>query len=190
MIDFFPVSYRETPELVIHPTRIDDDEVYGQAVASFVVVCVDCIFINRHRGTVYLVKRKAKPMSSQWWFIGGRVYAGEDEFTAMCRCLKRETSLNIDSSRLKPLLMRRYYFKDRQQEPQDRGCDSLCYVFGLDVTASEIDVVKSNLDCNEYSLEAGVEEFDAVALVSEKVFPSIIDTYNYIFQTSVAYPVR
>lgn len=186
-----PMLYREKPNVVIPRKFIADDKAYGEALEAFVAVCTDCLFFNQEKGTVYLAKRKAKPMSCEWWFIGGRVFAGEDEHTAMRRCIKRETGLEIDPERIDFLAMKRYLFKDRQQEPQEKGCDSLCYIFGLEVTEAEIATVRSNLDKNEYDLEAGLLEFDSAKLTAENVFPSIIDVYEKVFpHIAVERPAR
>lgn len=176
-----PMLYRETPNVVIPRKFIADDKAYGEALEAFVAVCTDCLFINREKCVVYLAKRKAKPMSCEWWFIGGRVFAGEEEHTAMRRCIKRETGLDVDPNRLTFLTMKRYLFKDRQQEPQEKGCDSLCYIFGLEVTEAEIATIRSNLDGDEYDLEAGLQEFTPAKLTAENVFPSIIDVYGKAF---------
>jgi 8-oxo-dGTP pyrophosphatase MutT (NUDIX family) len=173
--------YRETPDVLIQPKFIDDERVYAEALEAFVVVCADCIFINRDKGTVFLAKRIAKPMSRRWWFVGGRVCAGEDERTAMIRCIKRETGLEVCAERLTFVSMKRYFFKDRQQVPQEKGCDSLCYVFGLEVTRAEVEQIRSNLDPKEYDVDAGLQEFNARRLKTENVFPSVVDVYETVF---------
>ena len=179
-----PVLYRENPNVVIPHKFIKDDTAYGEALEAFVLVCTDCLFINKKRQTIFLAKRKSKPLS-EWWMIGGRIFAGEEEKTAMCRSLKRETGLEISPERLKFLTMKRYLFKDRQQQPQDKGCDSLCYTFGLEVTDDEIEIVKSNLDVAEYDRTLGLQEFDPDRLTAENVFPPIIDLYEEVFRGRV-----
>lgn len=176
-----PTLYHEQPNVVIPRKFINDNTAYANALEAFVLVCTDCLLINREKGTVYLAKRRAKPMSCEWWFIGGRVFAGEDELSSMLRCIKRETGLAVEKDRLDFLAMKRYFFKNRQQDPQEKGCDSLCYIFSLEVTEAELSIVRSNLDENEYDLVAGLQEFDPAKLVAENVFPSIIDVYERAF---------
>lgn len=122
---------------------------------------------------------------SDWWFIGGRSFGGEEELSSMHRCLKRETGLDINPERFQFLTMKRYLFKDRQQAPQDKSCDSLCYIFAIFVTDEEIAIASSNLDPEEYDAEFGLKEFNAEELAKEGVFPSIVDLYEYVFPDAV-----
>jgi ADP-ribose pyrophosphatase YjhB (NUDIX family) len=174
-----PGFYCEDASVVI-PIKFLEESAYADALEAFVVVCADCLLINRNRGTIYLAKRKSKPMSD-WWFIGGRVFAGEREEVAVHRCLERETGLDIIHDRFRFLDMKRYIFKNRQQEPQEKSCDSLCYIFGLDASEEEVTFANQNLDSNEYDTSVGLQEFDLGRLHREGVFLAIIDLYESIF---------
>lgn len=174
-----PFLYREDISVVL-PRKFLEESVYAEGLEAFVLVCTDCLLINRARKTIYLAKRKSKPMSD-WWFIGGRVFIGEEEEAALLRCLKRETGLEISRERLRFQTMKRYIFKNRQQSPQDKGCDSLCYIFSIDVADEEIAVASASLDPEEYHTGIGLQEFDPKKLREENVFPAIIDLYESIF---------
>ena len=180
---FKSVLYKENPDVVI-PRKFLETDVYAAALEAFVLVCTDCVFFNESRRTFFLAKRKSKPMSD-WWFIGGRSFAGEDEVTSVKRCVKRETGLELDIHRFKFLTMKRYFFKDRQQPPQNKGCDSLCYIFGVGLEDKEVELVKSNLDPKEYDTAAGLKEFGPEDLSKENVFPAIMDLYEYVFNVPV-----
>lgn len=179
---FKPVLYKEKTAIAL-PRKFLGDKEYADALEAFVLVCTDCILINQKCKTFYLAKRKSKPMSD-WWFIGGRSFAGEDELSSIHRCLKRETGLDINPERFRFITMKRYLFKDRQQEPQDKSCDSLCYIFAVFVTDKEIAMANANLDSEEYDTEIGFKEFGTEELANEGVFPAIIDLYEYVFPDS------
>ena len=183
---FKPVLYAEQTAIPL-PRKFLTEGAYADALEAFVLVCTDCVFVNTNRQTFYLAKRKSKPMSD-WWFIGGRSFAGEYEGDSMCRSLKRETGLDIDPDRLKFVTMKRYVFKDRQQFPQDKGCDSLCYIFALQVTDEEIAIANAHLDSDEYDVEDGLREFGKAELESTAVFSPIVDLYEHIFDASIAKP--
>lgn len=176
---FKPVLYKEETAVALPRKFLGDDE-YADALEAFVLVCTDCVLINQERQTFYLAKRKSKPLS-EWWFIGGRTFCGEDEITSIRRCLKRETKLDISPDRFRFLTMKRYLFKDRQQIPQNKSCDSLCYIFALFVTDEEIAIANANLDPEEYDTNIGLREFTADDLGKEGVFPPIVDLYEEIF---------
>lgn len=157
------------------------DEVYAQALESFVVVCTDVVPINRSRRTIYLARRAVKPMQG-WWWIGGRMFAGEHEQESVKRCFRRETSLDLPSERFEYVAMYRYWWKDRKQEPQDKGADDLSYTFVVELTSEELRKVSHKLDKKEYA-QGGLQEFDRERLSIENVHPAILDLYNRVFQT-------
>ena len=115
-----------------------------------------------------------------WWFIGGRMKIGESERVAAHRCIARETRLVIDQEKLIPVTMTRHHFNSRQQEPQNLGCDSLCYNFALELGPRMVDQASNNLDKQEYE-EVGLKAFDRAELVKEKVDQAVIDIYDLIF---------
>lgn len=104
--------------------------------------------------------------------------AGEIPSASIKRCFKRETSLDVSEEKFKFVCMNRYFWKDRQQEPQDIGCDSLAYMFYLELSDEEFS--KIILESHEYGLST-LQEFDKDALVKEKVHPAIFDIYQEIF---------
>lgn len=155
------------------------NEVYEQVVRNTVVVCVDTVFVSLERRLFFLARRKARPMQN-WWFIGGRVWVGETEHIAACRCIKRETGLVINPTNLTPVAMNRYLFNSRQQPPQNLGCDSLCYVFALETDLFEVAKASKQLDKDEYE-EGGLKYFDRQSLVEAGVDQAVIDLYDLIF---------
>lgn len=178
----FVKLYKEKPALVFKPGRIDDNVQYAKALEAFIVVATDCLMINRRRRTAHLAWRRARPMPNQWWFIGGRMLPGEAENVAMSRRFERETRMAIDPTRFQLLsFMGRYLMKDRQQEPQDTPCDSLAFIFALDVSDEEISRIHRNLDSSEYESGLGLQEFTRDQLVAAGVFCSIIDAYDAAF---------
>ncbi len=129
---------------------------------------------------MYLAKRKALPIQD-WWCIGGRVYAGEDEKTAISRLVKREISLDLDVSRFEFLRMNRYVCNARQQVPQTLGSDTLSFTFVAELTESELGKASKNLDVQEYDTSEGLKEFDRAALMGQKVHPAVTDVFEAAF---------
>lgn len=162
------------------PRSFLSEGVYAAALESLVVVCVDVLVIDRQRKTAFLPQRKAKPMSG-YWVIGGRVFAGEKEIDAMRRSLRRETSLDLPPERFTFLCVNRYMWTTRQQEPQNKGCDTLAYTFCAELSAEERATAARNLDPDEYEAPAGFREFDREQLVQEKIHPAIVDMYDFVF---------
>jgi ADP-ribose pyrophosphatase YjhB (NUDIX family) len=157
------------------------DQVYSEAIESFVIVDADVLFINKENKTLFLLaRRKAKPMQGLW-VIGGRIYAGESERDAICRLTKSETSLEFGPDHFNFLCMNRYVWKDRQQEPQDKGSDNLCYTFTAELTQEERAIVSKNLDPEEYDTTLGLQEFSGEMLEEQGVHPAIIDMHKVLF---------
>lgn len=144
-----PKFWREDPEHVIPRLRIESDGEYARAIQALVVVCTDVAIIDSPSKTIYLAKRASRPAHDRWWYIGGRCFPGETEYESMQRCFKRETGLLIEQSRFVFRCMNRYTFKDRQQEPVEIGCDSLCYTFTVELSADERELI--TLDQHEYA---------------------------------------
>ena len=176
-----PVLYKESMAIPLQRKFLGDKE-YADALEVFVNVCADCVLINQKNRTFYLAKRRSKPRSD-WWFIGGRMFAGEEELSSVRRCIKRETGLDINLERFRFLDMKRYFWKDRQQAPQDIGCDSLCYIFGVFVTEEEVAIASANLDKEEYDAELGLKEFgvEELAELEKGIFSPITDLYESVF---------
>jgi ADP-ribose pyrophosphatase YjhB (NUDIX family) len=157
-----------------------DDETYGKALASFVLVTTDCLIIDHSKKTVYLARRKAKPMSDQWWFIGGRTKAGEHPEKAMERCFRRETGLALASERFEYVTINEYLFPDRQQLPQETGTHTISRLYCVELSTDEIASVSNSLDTDEYH-SGGLKEFTLESLKSEGVHESIIAAARMIF---------
>ena len=161
------------------PRKFLDEKTYGEAIQAFVVVCADVVPINRKRKTFYLAKRSSKPFRG-WWELGVRIFAGEPEDVAIGRITKRETGLELPTKRFTLIRQNRYFCKDRQQEPQDVGCDSLVFHYVVELSEEELQTASSNLDENEYE-QVGLQEFDRQRIVSEYVSEAILDLYDTAF---------
>jgi ADP-ribose pyrophosphatase YjhB (NUDIX family) len=172
-----PDVYPETDELVLKGSFMSD-AAYAEAMDSMVIVCTDVVIVDPDSETIMLVKRKAKPMKG-WWWIGGRVRKGEPFVIAAARNFKRETGLDIALERFVYVMDSRYFWKDRQQEPQDAGSDNLAYTFSVELTADELEQIV--LDPNEYEQEAGLTKFDFLALKAPDIHPVIRTFFNTIF---------
>lgn len=163
MSQSLPPNFYAEENCSFKPVFMSDD-AYVQAVSSMVIVCADILFYSASKGVVYLAKRKSKPLSN-WWMIGGRIKAGDTGEQGAVNNIKRETGLEVDPSRLKFLAMNRYFFNNRQQEPQDIACDSLSYTYALDISDEEFVVAKEHLDKNEYEWMDGSGGLTAFSLV-------------------------
>lgn len=164
-------------------TRLSD-EAYAQALQVFVPLCADIVPINRAKRIFYLAPRRLKPMNG-WWLIGGRMTPGETKIEAAARKFKAETGLAISQDRFKLVAFLEYRCKDRQQEPQEIGCHSICATFTVELTPDELASIPGNLDEREYDKDVGLSAFDRERLVKEKVFPSFIDLYDQVFGQKV-----
>lgn len=163
-----PVLLYQEPGFKGLEKKFMTESAYSKALRSLVIVCTDVLLVNRLNKTVYLAKRISKPMKDDWWLIGGRMYAGELPEESVSRCFKRETSVDIEKNRFKFVALNRYFFKDRQQTPQNIGCDSLCYTFVLELSKEELN--KVSLDSNEY--QGGIREFEFTTIkkINEAIF--------------------
>lgn len=172
-----PDVYPETDGLVLKGNFMSE-AAYAEAIDSMVIVCADAVIIDSDSETIMLVKRKAKPMQG-WWWIGGRVRKGESFSNAVARNFKRETGLDIAPDRFTYVMDSRYFWKDRQQEPQNDGSDNLAYTFAVVLTADELKQVV--LDPNEYEQDAGLTRFGFQDLKSPDIHPVIRTFFNTIF---------
>lgn len=135
-----PRHYEEVGTEKIQPFFLEES-AYKKALEAFIVVCVDIALVNRETKTLYLGRRRSKPMDGRWWCLGGRLRAFEEARIGALRCLQREISLEVGINRFVFVSMRRYIFKNRQQEPQENPCDSLCYVYSLELSETELSSV-------------------------------------------------
>lgn len=169
-------EYAQNPRRRIKLVRLPKN-VYDQAMQSFIVVCTDVVFVNRKRKTIFLAYRNAKPASNQWWYVGGRRFAGEDPFESIQRCVKRETTLTLKTKRFRFVRFQEFYWNKRKQ-PLKHDFD---FVFSAELNERELKTAAKNLDPEEYKSERGFREFSKKDLIAERVHPAIIDTYNQIF---------
>ncbi len=176
------ISYREyTEPTKLVPTHLPD-EVYGQCILAFQKVCVDVLLVNISRRVIYLARRVIEPAKGWWWFIGGRVNAGEDYVLAAARHIKTDTSLDLSKERfVGPVAFHHYTFSTRQEEPQDIGCDTPVLAFLLELDDAEIDMASSRLNSDEYDSTLGLRAFMRKGLVAEGVHQAIVDIYDQIF---------
>lgn len=174
-------SYTEKGYQSISSVYLSDDE-YGRGLQCFVPACTDIVPIDVERKIIYLARRVAKPMTGWWWF-GGRMTPHETKEEAAVRNFKRETGLELPQNRFTLAAIFDYRWKDRAQPPQEIGCHMLVYTFTVELTAAELAFVSANLEKEEYEKGAGLFAFDREQLVGEKVFPAILDLYDYVFST-------
>lgn len=174
-----PSLYKDFPDLELGSVYVSD-EVYAQAIEAFIVVCADTLIINRAKKTVHLAKRNAKPCDT-WYMIGGRMRRGERETQAAQKNFNRETGLKLTEDRFTFWGLRRFWWKDRQQEPQDKGVDTLNYNFIVELTSEELQTAATNLDPKEYQQELGFKEFTRDELISYAIHSVVIDIYDDIF---------
>ena len=178
-----PKIYLQNPHFKMAKKFLSEG-TYSEAIESFVIVDTDVVLVNKDSKKILLLaRRRHKPMQGLW-VIGGRIFAGENELSAIQRIFKRETSLEIAPSRFHFVAMNRYIWSEREQEPQDKGSDNLCYTFGLVLDANEIKIVSGHLDKEEYDSSSGLQEFSREELINENVHPAIIDLYDSIFHAS------
>ncbi|MDO8574889.1 MAG: NUDIX domain-containing protein [bacterium] len=173
-----PKLFVEQSGRMYYPLRLEERE-YARAIQSLVFVCTDIGIIDVSSKMIYLARRALRPASGWWWFIGGRSRIGETEYQSAQRCFERETGLLIAEERFNFVCMNRYFFKDRQQEPREAGCDSLCYTLSLHLTDEER--ARIILDPHEY-LGGGLQAFDYEKLQStEGVQDPVRDFYIKAF---------
>lgn len=175
-----PTLYAEDPHFMM-PQKFLSNDVYKEALESLVIVVTDVLFVDRAKKTIYLAKRKVKPMQD-FWLIGGRVLAGEDAIYSIRRCVKRETGLELPADRFQFLTLNRYLWKDRAQEPQEKGADTLGYTFAVDLSPEERSVAAQNLDSDEYDTNYGLQEFDVAGLADHPMRQAITDLYTRTFE--------
>ena len=170
------------------------NEEYRKILENLVIVCSDVIIIGPD-GSYYLAPRIAKPLKG-WWFIGGRVAPFKKIETdegakmipitrneSMANTFSRETKLNISPERFEFIKMNDYILSERQQEPQNISCQSLCFTYALKLTQEELDLI--SLDEKEYG-GTKLQKFTIQEMKDTGVHQAIIDiaekkdnTYRY-----------
>lgn len=172
-------TYTEDGYQAISPVRLSDDE-YGRGLQCLVPACTDIVPVNMHQRVIYLARRASKPMTG-WWWIGGRMDAYETKEEAAVRNFWRETGLELTPDRLVLVAIFDCRWRNRAQEPQEIGCHILGYTFVVELTSEEMVSVGTNLEKVEYEASAGLTAFSREQLVSERVFPAILDLYDHVF---------
>lgn len=167
-------GYQEIPSVYL------SDEEYARALQCFVPACTDVVPIRNEKRTIYLARRKQKPMID-WWWVGGRMKPNETFLDSAVRCFRRETKLDIDPGRLVLRAVNDYFLKDRQQEPQNVGCHMLGITFSLEITPEELK--QTRLDENGYE-QNELDPFTREDLLKASVFPAVLDMYDLIFPTN------
>lgn len=157
-----------------------ENKLYLKAIGSMIIVCSDIMIFNPEEKTVYLAKRRVKPMQG-WWEIGGRRFTGETSLEAAVRNFTRETTLKIRPSRFKFITTIENIWKDRKEKPIKIGKHDLIFVFAVKLNKKEIKIVSENLDSREYYPNS-LEKFDKKRLIEEKIHPALIEIYNKIFE--------
>lgn len=135
-------AYFEVPHFEeggrVNPVEPSDrlpQAVYSQALDHLVFACVDLVLT--HAGQVLLAKRNTQPRPS-WWFIGGRMVAGEDPKATAQRKAAQEAHLaSWDPARLRCLGVYSTCFATRQQPPTHHGAHSLNITYHLELTGQE-----------------------------------------------------
>lgn len=157
------------------------DEEYSKALSALILVCVDVLFYNSANKTVFLARRKAKPMDGLW-LIGGRRWVGETPTDAIVRKCKSEVGLTLSPERFHYLTTVEYIWKERQQEPQDIGTHGIAYTFGIELSPEELESAAKKLDPNEYETGFGLKEFTRDELVSNNTHPALLYFYDIILK--------
>ena len=172
-------SYTEDGYQSIPSVRLSDEE-YGRGLQCFVPVCTDIAIIDRKTQTIYLAKRKTKPMPD-WWWIGGRMEPHETKEEAAVRSFERETGLKLPQNRFQLATIFDYRYKDRAQTPQEIGCHTLGYTFVVELEPAELAFASSHLERHEYEPSAGLSPFNREQLIEKNVFPAILDLFDHVF---------
>jgi len=175
-----PSLYRQRGATHFNKTRLSDKE-YSKITQSMIIVCTDALIINRNKKTVFLAKRRAKPATGEWWYIGGRTFAGETFGKSVQRCFKRETGLIIPVSKFKFINIQNFIWAERQQHPQNIGTHPISFAFAVELTKKELAKISGSLDKKEYA-GSGLKEFSRNELVKQRVHPAIIEGYDRIFK--------
>ncbi len=157
-----------------------DAVTYTAVVDHTIIVCTDAVIVDVKRRTFFLAKRCVRPMRGLWW-IGGRRRKGETPTEAMQRNFFQETSLHLPAKRFVFTTITEYLWKSRKQIPRDHGSHNLCHQFTVELSSTERTLAARSLEMREYQREYGLQEFNRARLVTEKVHPVILETYDTVF---------
>ena len=142
-------SHYETGNYTQRKVFLPDDE-YGRALDTLVKACTD-LLLTDETGRVLIGKRVVEPQPDFWYGCGGRMKPGETIQASACRLLKRELGLDLENQnhRFSYVGAYSYVWEKRQQAPQTHGTADISVVQTLQLSPSEIQVLK--FDSKEYS---------------------------------------
>ncbi|KAI8471757.1 MAG: hypothetical protein J3K34DRAFT_520281 [Monoraphidium minutum] len=112
------------------------DEEYGRALDALVKACADVLMRDTETGEILIMRRIVHPQPD-WWFVGGRMKAGDTPLAAAAKNVKRETGLELPPERFTPLCTMSMLWQKRKQEPADNGTADISVVFLVGVTPQE-----------------------------------------------------
>jgi ADP-ribose pyrophosphatase YjhB (NUDIX family) len=171
------LSYKD-PDFPEERIRLSDKE-YERALLAFPIVCADVVLIDAERRAFYLADRIVHPVKG-WWWIGGRIFRGEDPLEAARRKLDQESAVVLDTTRFRYIKMLRHMMTVRQQEPQNAGTDTIAYTYAAAVSVKEANQVSIGLVHSEYRL-GSLRSFTREELHAENIRPQIRDLYDLVF---------
>ncbi|KAF5833277.1 hypothetical protein DUNSADRAFT_10477 [Dunaliella salina] len=125
------------------------DEEYGRALDTFVKGCADVILRDGATKEVLILKRIVHPQPD-WWFMGGRMRAGETPQQAAAKNVKRETGMDIAPDRFRAVCAASYLWSMRKQAPSDNGTADIVVVQSAEITGPERDIASKDWDTEEY----------------------------------------
>lgn len=100
--------------------RVGSDEVYGQALSSLVIDCVDLLIYNPETEKFLIGTRQQEPHAGDW-VIGGRMVAGDTVAEAASRNMKRELGLDINTDKLRDVGHYQLVWDSRAQQHTPLG---------------------------------------------------------------------
>lgn len=179
MGDFYELAHFETGSYVRNSTYLSDGD-YGRALDCLVKGCADVLLQDSTTGQVLIVKRIVQPQPD-WWFVGGRIKAGETPVEAIIRNIKRETGLHLDASKIRYLCSSSFLWDQRQQAPNNNGTADVAICFTADVGPQERACIR--LDMREYSESCWVEVDDVVT--NDTYHPALRRAFRHIHTRTV-----
>lgn len=91
---------------------------------------------DEQTGELLTARRIVHPQPD-WWFLGGRMRAGETPAQAARKNVKRETGLDLEQERLTCVCTASLLWQMRKQVPADNGTADIQIVFTAKVTPEE-----------------------------------------------------
>jgi len=109
-------------------------DVYAQALDTLVITCVDIIIISEYK--VLLIKRNIEPRKGHWWYIGGRMIAGENPVETAKRKLFTDLGISINDGILRYFNTYSTSFAVREQYPIYNGSHTVNITYVLEVNSN------------------------------------------------------